>query len=194
MTPERAGKADDPTDKPQGPVEETDADPCSDEVELGKTDETETEAEAVEDSPQILSREDLLDPHQTREPETQVVAGMRIRGLSASEVIEAEEAYKTAARDAKSDNERSAAGSKAEMVMHLTHGVIDPPMIAEEWRHAMKSPAMGAALREVHEAIQDTSGIAPFEVALAKKLLRQTLPEHNGLGSALSDLAGTPQS
>ena len=138
------------------------------------------EPDEVEASPPMLTRDDLLDPHKTREVETKVVAGLLIRGLSAVELHTAEAARWKAMREAKTDAERLPAGNAAEQAVTLALGVIEPRMKVAEWEHALKQPGMGGRMNQASNAIQELTGIVSWEVELAGKLIGQTQSDTAG--------------
>ena len=125
-------------------------------------------AEAASDvSTDVLSKRDLMNLVADKRP-TQVVDGVRLRGLSGRE-------YQTLrgmrVSGARADGEDAEGQFRAsEVIAWLVLGVVEPKLARTEWMNLIEVLPAGRVQGWL-DAIQEMTGIDDMEVALAKKAL-----------------------
>ena len=131
-------------------------------------DDTERGSDApAEAAPDVLSKRDLMNLVADKRP-TQVVDGVRLRGLSGREYQTLRGMRVSGARAEGEDAEGQFRAS--EVIAWLVLGVVEPKLARAEWVNLIEVLPAGRVQGWL-DAIQEMTGIDDMEVALAKKAL-----------------------
>lgn len=125
---------------------------------------------------EVLSKDALLAELTGSLPE-EIVAGCRVRALSAGDYQRLQAARMQASLDAKAEK-KFEEFQVAEVVAWLSLGVVEPKLTAAEWKHALEN-AKADAIGELVAAVRRLTGADQAEVELAKKALKLT-PDDTG--------------